>query len=312
MNTRARKRLAISLLALLLVAVAHSGQKEQQPKFGVRVNLVSLDVEVLDPVGKPVLGLEKTDFAVSENGKAMEVSNFAWLSDRPVSLAMVLDTSAISAEKLTVCKTFLRVLAHVLGRSDDLCLYTFDTRDAYLEQEFTSSRPLIMDALENIGVPAGGSGGILRELFGRTPPTGLAIDLALKKLQAASNGRKALLLVSNRFRGLGPATVDHVRQSGCTLLTLGFDNKAALLITLGGDKISRNQLMKESGGRQFSAETPDIPEVCRQIAFSLKNYYALGYLTEITDGDTKARHIDVRIPGRDVVVHFRRSFQPER
>ena len=311
MNASARRRLVYPLLALLLIPPILSAQKEQQPKFGVDVNLVSLDVEVLDQDGKPVLGLEKSDFAVRENGKPVEVSHFAWLSDRPVSLAMVLDTSAISAEKLITCKTFLRVLAHVLDRSDDLCLYSFDTRDAYLEQEFTSSRPLIMEALENIGVPSGGSGGILRELFGRTPPTGLAIDLALRKLRATSNGRKALLLISNRFRGLGPATADHVRQSGCTLLTLGFDNKAALLITLGGDKISRNQLMKESGGRQFSAETHDIPEVCRQIAYSLKNYYALGYLAEIAEGDAKTRRIDVRIPGCDYLIHFRRSFQPQ-
>ena len=303
---------AWSFLALLILPPAKPAQKDQspqQPKFNVQVNLVSLDVEVLEPTGNPVLDLTRNDFAVKEEGKPVAISHFAWQAEQPVSLAIVLDTSAISSEKLTKGKRFIVVLAHRLARTDEICLFTFDTRDAYLEQDFTASRLPIVEALENIGAPAGKSGGILNELFGGQPMTGLAIDLALKKLRARQNWKKALLLISNRFRGLGPATVEHVRASDCTLSTLEFSNKAAGAITLGGDRISKKQLMQESGGRSFSAETEDVDSVCRRIAFSLKNHYVLGYLTEAGTPEDKPRRVEVRVPGKNYIIHFRRSYQ---
>ena len=123
--------------------------------------------------------------------------------------------------------------------------------------------------------------------------------------------KRALLLVSNRFRGLGPATVEHVQKSGCTLLTLGFDNEAALWITLGGDQVSKNQLIKDSGGRRFSAETPDMSGVCRQIAYALKNYYVLGYMTDTGTEVKNPQKIEVSVPGKNYTLHYRRTFVPQ-
>jgi VWFA-related protein len=274
----------------------------------VQVHVVSLDIEVLDRLGNPVLGLTGADFVVRENGRPVEIATFSRQSDRPVSLAMVLDTSAISQDKLVAFKRFIRELGYELAATDELCLFSFDHRDVYLETDFTTRRRGLWDALDNIGVPSKGSGGLLRELFGADPPAGLGIDRALSALRKTDRGKKALLLMSNRFRGLGPATVEHIQASGSTLLTLGFGNKAALLLTMGGDRISRNQLMRESGGRQFSAETDDIRGVCRRIAYSLKNYYALTYLTEPDPKETKPRRVEIRIPGRDYAIHYRRTY----
>jgi VWFA-related protein len=299
------------MLAIATSAAMQKTQPQQPPKYNVQVNLVSLDVEVLDRSGNPVLGLDRKDFRVRENGKLIEISNFSWMGDRPVSLAMVLDTSAISSNKLVILKRFIRELASDLARSDLLCLYSFDSRDAYLETDFTPNRMLLWDALDNIGVPSGGSGGVMKELFGIDPRTGLAIDMAIHQLRTTNYGKKALLLISNRFRGLGPATVEHIQASGCTLLTLGLDNKAALLVTLGGDRISRSQLMKQSGGREFSAGTGDMEGVCRAIAYSLKNYYAVGYLTELDPAASKPRRIEVVVPGQPYKINYRRTWGTE-
>jgi VWFA-related protein len=296
----------IVLLPLLLF-----GQKDpEQPKFGVRVDVVSLDVEVLDRYDNLIQGLTRPDFIVEENGKPMEISHFALSTDGPVSLVTVLDTSALSTQQLGVCKEFLLILAHKMAHADELCLYSFNTHKAYLEQDLTTDRPLLMKALDNVGIPSKKPPGILIELFGDQPPTGLAIDLALHKLKEAHNQKKALLLISNRFRGLGPATVEHVQQSGCTLLTLAFPHKTTMLVTLGGDEISARQLMRESGGRRFSAASKDINQVCRQVVSSLKSYYSIGYMTEIKIGDKKPRKIEVRVPGRKCKVHFRRTYIP--
>lgn len=311
-------RLLFGLLVFLFpilfpIASPVSSQDEsQEPTFKARVDIVSLDVEALDDDENLIPDLTPADFAVEEDGRRMEISNFALATDRAVSLAVTLDLSALSPEQLGICKTFLMILSHKLAHSDELCFYSFDANDAYLEHDFTADRPSLMKALENIGVPSSRSGGLLRELMGKPPLAGLAIDLALSRLKTARNPKKALLVISNRFRGAGKGTVEHVQLSGCTLLTLSFPHKASKIATLGGDAMTTSQLMKESGGRRFSADVEDIDGVCRRIAGSLKNYYSIGYLTELQPDDKKPRRIRVDVPGRKCSVHFRRSYSPER
>jgi VWFA-related protein len=272
---------------------------------------VSLDVEVLDKNDNLIPGLIKEDFVIEEDGKPVNISNFSVSKDRPLSLVMVLDTSTLSTRQLSVCKRFILILAHKLAHSDELGLYSFNAKDAYLEQDLTTDRPTLMKALDNIGVPSKQSGGLLKELFSDDPRTGLAIDLSLRKLNSARNGKKALLLISNRFRGSGKATVDHIEQSGSTLLTLAFPHKSAIAVSLGGDAITTDQLLNESGGRQFSAAVQDIDDIANNVADSLKNYYSIGYLAQISAGDAKPRKIKILVPGRECKIHYRRTYIPQ-
>jgi hypothetical protein len=228
---------------------------------------------------------------------------------------------------LSKAKQFIIEIIHRLGHDDDICLYSFDNRNVYREVAFTKDRALVNAALDNIstlsnssggiikdlfgiGSNAIGSHGILHELFGSLPPSGLGVDLALRSLREGSHPKRALIFISNRFRGLGPATVEHVQNSGCTLMTLGFTNKTAIILSVG-DLINKRQFMRESGGRQFSAETNDIAGVSRSIVYSLKNYYSIGYSTKIIPGDEKPRHIKVSIPKGEYTINARRSYIPK-
>jgi VWFA-related protein len=291
--------------------MAPAQQTGTNPQFSVRVNTVSVDVDVLDDAGNSVQGLSQKDFLVKEDGRLMDITSFSLLTDRPVSLAVVLDTSSIQLEKLSLAKEYIFQMLHLFKRQDELSLVSFDSRDAHLEADMSTDRKLIINALDNIAVPSHRPSGLGIELLGPIPPAGLGIDMALQNLHKGLHPKKALLVISNRFRGLGPETVNHVRDSGCMLLTLGFNNKAAAIITAVGDGISRKQLMRESGGRRFSAETDDIPGNCRAIVSSLKNYYSLGYQTEIAAEDQKRRHIEIKIPGHKYVIYSRRSYIPQ-
>lgn len=299
--------LAAWLIAVLGYSFSWAREQKETPDFNVRVDLVSVDVEVLDQKGNPIVDLGRDDFVVKENGTAMEISNFARLSDRPVSLVIVLDTSAIPQAKLRTAKQFIFQLMHLIGREDELCMYTFDNDDAYLEQGFTRDRAKLIAALDNIGVPSGRKHTLLNDLFGTTPQTGLGIDFGLAAAQKGVNGKKALVVISDRYKGLGPATVEHVEATGCTFLTLGFSNKANAIMSLGGDGISKRQLMRASGGRAFSGDNGDIGEVSRSVAYSLKNHYHIGYLTKVP-GPAERRSIEVLVPGRDCRIYARRSY----
>jgi len=300
------------VILLFTCALTAEDQPETHPTFSVRVNMVSIDVEVLDKNGDPVLGLTESDFLVKENGREVKISNFSKWTDRPVSLAIILDTSTIKLDKLTVAKEHIFQMLHIFDRNDELSLFSFDNRNAWLEADLTHDKKHIIDALYNISVPSSrrrGDGGF-SEYMGKIPYTSLAIDKALLNIEKSNLPRKALLVISNRFRGLGPATVDHIRDSGCTLFTLGFTNKTATLATILGDRISKNQLMRDSGGRNFSAENEDIPETCRTLVSTLKNYYSIGYQAEVKSGDTKRRKIEVTIPGGKYTINARRFYTP--
>jgi VWFA-related protein len=292
---------------LLFAALATAQQPP--PKFKARVDLAVFDVEVLDRDGAPVPNLRREDFAVLENGKAREISNFAWEPDRLVSLVMILDTSGVPVQQLVSAKRFMTRLAHVLAPDDEIAVMSFDHRDAYLEMEFTRNRPSLIDVLENIEVPYSRKRTLLRELYGQTPRTGLAVDLALDQLRKGRNDKRAILLLSNRFKGLGPVTTEHVTASGATVMTVTIGDRSKLRVVLRGDPKEERDLVHETGGRRFSTDAEDTGPTCRAIARSLKNHYTLGVLVDPASGEKQRRKIEVKVPGKDYLVFSRRSYQ---
>jgi VWFA-related protein len=290
------------------LAIEIQQAQEKQPQFSVRVNLVSLDVEVLNQQGEPVPDLKRSDFAIKEDDKPREISSFAWVTGQPVSLTMILDTSALTTEKLSVAKQYITLLAHLLARDDEICLYTFDYRDAYLEQDFTRDRLDLVTALENVGVTSGKKRTFFKDQFGHEPRAALSVDLALLNSSKGKNERKALLVVSNRHKGLGKATIDHANEAGCAIFILSLSGSAAALPALETDSSDKGQLARESGGRQFVTEGQDMTRICRSIARSLKNHYTITYLTEIGGRPQGSRKIEVLIPERHFIIHARRSY----
>ncbi len=310
---------AAVLLLLAVVAPAVStpapgGQQPQEkaPQFRVGIDLVSLDVEVLNQDGEPVSGLGRLDFSVRENDKPREISSFAWVTDEPVSLTVILDTSAVTTEKLSVAKAYATLLAHLLAREDEICVYSYDYRNASLEQNFTTDRLTLIDTLENIGVTSGKKRTFFKDRFGGGPRAGLAMDLALRNSSRGRNERKALLVVSDRNKGLGVGTREHVSEADCVVFFLNLSGAAPGLPELESDASDRGLLARESGGRQFQAEGQDMRCVCRSIAYALKNHYTMTYLTEAAAQSQRLLTVDVQVPGRNYIIHVRRSYTVDR
>src|SRR6266436_6367207 len=70
-------------LALLFAATAAWAQ-QQSPPYGekVDVNLVLLDAVVTDSRGNQILGLDKDDFVVKENGVAQPIDSVDYFTNR--------------------------------------------------------------------------------------------------------------------------------------------------------------------------------------------------------------------------------------
>lgn len=297
---------------LLIVALAclyrPAYSQKRKPQFRVQVNLVSLDVEVLDSKGKPVDNLDRNDFAVKENGAEVEISNFARLSDLSLSLVVALQTTYMPQASFGVAKDAIFQLIHLLKPEDEICLYTFDQKDAYLEQAFTRDRSKLINALDNLGVPSHRSRPWrFTRSFAAPPQTGIGVDLGLEAAKKGIYRRKALLLIRDRVEGLGPGTLKHAQESGCTLIALGFTAEAKDRLTLISDQSGSERLMLGPGEARASDDNGNVTELCRTVAHLLMSRYSITYHTSLAESQG-VRQIEVLVPGHDYRVLARRSY----
>jgi VWFA-related protein len=307
------KRLITFFLILIIFPLQISyPQKNNKPQFKVLVNVVSLDVEALDRKGLPVEGLNQSDFVVKENGTPVEISNFVPLSDVSVSLVIALGTAYLPQTNLSAAKNAIAQIIHLLNPKDEISLYTFDQKDTYIEQDFTRDRLKIISALENVGVASRTKRpGRFAASFASPPQVGLGLSIGLAAAKKGAYKRKALLLIRERIDRLGPGSLEHARESGCMLITLGFSDDSKNRLSLISDQSGAAQLIIDSSVSQASEENGDVTELCRTIAHLLLSRYNIIYYTSLPE-NKDPRQIEVLIPGHDYRVLAQRSFIPSR
>lgn len=76
------KKTLITLALSVAAALPLSAQDEPRFQEKVDVNLVQLDVTVTDKKGNQILGLEKSDFVVTENGQPVEIDSLDYFTNR--------------------------------------------------------------------------------------------------------------------------------------------------------------------------------------------------------------------------------------
>jgi len=305
---RARRLSIAFLIAALVCLLEPAYTQKQNPPFRVHVNLVSLDVEVLDGKGTPIDNLDSNDFEVKENGALVEIGNFTRLSDLSLSLVVALQTSFMSQAGMGIAKDAIFQIIHLLKPEDEICLYTFDQRDAYLEQPFTRDRSRLINALDNIGVTSRSRRpGRLMRGFAVPPQVGIGVDLGLMEAKKGIYRRKALLLIRDKAESLGAGTLEHVQESGCSLIALGFSTGVKDRLKLISEQSGAEQLMLGPDEPQASDEKGNVTELCRTVAHLLASRYSITYHTPLAESQG-TRHIEVLVPGRDYRVLARRSY----
>ena len=86
-------------------------------------------------------------------------------------------------------------------------------------------------------------------------------------------------LIRERTDSLGPASLEHARESGCMLIGLGFSDDTNNRLSLVGDQSGDSQIILDSRTVQASKENGDVTELCRTIAHLLLSRYSIAYYT---------------------------------
>src|SRR5579862_8955058 len=124
------------LAALCLCAPALS----QDPVIKVNVRLVRMLVTVKDASGQLIGSLNKSDFTVYDNGVKQDIAVFDRQTEQPLSVAMMVDTSASTGiqlhYELESVSRFLKVLLSEGNPDDTVALYNFNS-DVTLRSAYT-------------------------------------------------------------------------------------------------------------------------------------------------------------------------------
>lgn len=332
--------------AIVLSTTASTSADQQAPQgqgfsFRTGVELVNVTVTVTDEYGRFVTGLRADDFEVFENGERQSISQFD--SERvPVSLGIALDTSgSMVGEKIVAAQNALnRFLFDLLGESDEVFLYRFDSRPD-LVQDWTEDRGAVSRALGRVK-PVGGTA-----MYDTLAD---AVPLA----QQGSRRKKAIVVISDGNDTSSRATSEEIRQlireTEVLVYAIGIDasgratggaaSSARTPATLpvpspfpgrqaytpppptappptaranssSSERLNTDNLRAitdDSGGRTEIIVSPqDLEPATAGIADELSRQYFLGYVSTLPK-DGRWHTIDVRVRGGNYTVRARRGF----
>jgi Ca-activated chloride channel homolog len=233
------------------------------------VSLVLINMTVTDPYDRLVTGLEKENFRVFEDGKEQEIATFS-SEDAPISIGVIFDMSGSMSDKIGRARQAAVQFLKTANPRDEFFMVSFNDR-ADLTSRFTSS----VDELQNrmMFTAAKGQTALLD-----------AIYLGLTQMRGASNGKRALLVISdggdNHSRYNERDIRNFMKEADCQLYVMGvFDAN-----DMGRTDEERygptllSELAEMSGGRVFPvADLNDLPDIASKIGMELRNQYVLGY-----------------------------------
>ncbi len=290
------------LLAFLLVfgAAAHlqppRAWAQAGPTFGGGIEIINLTVSVTDARGHYVTDLTEKDFAVFEDGVRQDLSLFTH-ENLPISLVLMIDTSASMDEKLPQAQTAAIRFVKTLRSMDLAQVKQFNDRDTVL-QDFTADQDLLIAAVKK--TQASGPTALHNALY-------VALKDLGKQKKAGELRRRAVILLSDGEDTASLVTDDQV-------LDLARKTEIAIYsISLRPNRpTDRNRLQfsqaehlltalaRETGAQvHFPNSLSELDTVYDRIAEELRTQYNLGYVSSNKRRDGKWRRIVVRTPSRD-------------
>jgi VWFA-related protein len=191
---------------------ASAAAKPLEPTFAARARSVRVPVSVLDKGGQPVMGLQQTDFRISEDGRRQDVTLFSG-ERRPLRVALALDVSGSMENKASQVEAAFKYFIDLLEPADEVLVMTFSA-DVHIVQDFTSNRDLLASALD-APEPAGGTA-----LYD-------AAYEAIKRVAAGHAESKAVVLVTDGVDTKSSTSFERLRElarrSEVPVFSIGLD-----------------------------------------------------------------------------------------
>jgi len=264
----------------------------------VNVQYVELYAATLDKqTRRPIGGLSRQDFSVSEDGKPQEILRFEQVENLPIHVEILLDTSASMADRLDAARqAALRFFQEAVTPKDRAAVVTFNDRPT-LQVKLTNDVAALAGALAGLKAERGTS------LYD-------SVIFSLFYLNGIKGQRALLLLTDGKdenSRFTFEECLDYARRAGVAIYAIGLD----LGRSEHDAKKKMEKLADETGGESFFIDSVDqLGSIYTQIQKELRSRYLITYQSTNTAPEDKFRSVDLRCSKSGVEVKTIRGYYP--
>jgi VWFA-related protein len=251
---------------------------------------------VTDAQSNFVTNLAQNDFAVYEDGIRQELSLYTH-ENLPISMVLMIDTSASMEEKLSTAQTAAVRFSKTLRPEDVAQIVAFNDRATTL-QPFTNDLGLLESAITK--TEASSSTSLHNALY-------IALKDLMRDKKAAELRRRAIVLLSDGEDTTSLVSDDQVlelaKKSEINIYAISLRPARAQdrqRQAFSQAEYLLNALTRETGGRAyFPTSVGELDSVYERIAEELRTLYSVGYVSANLRRDGKWRRIVVRVPERE-------------
>jgi Ca-activated chloride channel homolog len=277
-----------------------AGRQRRSTELRVQTDLVGILASVTDQNGRPIPDLTQDSFQLSEEGVPQKIAKFEAQTDRPLDLALMIDSSMSAFKDLRFeTEAAARFIQQVVRPNDTLAVFEFDESVTKLSN-FSDNVPRLQAAVRKI-VPGAGT-----SIYD-------AVELASDSLARMPQGRRrAIVLVTDGGETTSVAKFDDTRRAAIASGALIY----SIIIRAVNNENGRNTagehalitITDSTGGALFILEDANqINQMFNRINRELRTQYLLGYYPTPTPPPASDRHVRVQVQG-DYVVRYRKEY----
>jgi len=284
--------------------------QEPAEKLKVNVNVVSVLFNVKDKHGALIPNLTKDDFEIAEDGKTQTIKYFNAESNLPLTLGIMIDSSASQRNVLDMEKqvggAFLK---QILTDKDEAYVIGFDI-SVDLLQDFTRDVHRLQAALDKVkigtevatgGIPGMGGGPIPNQ----NPPGTLLFDavyLSAHDMLSKEVGRKAMILLTDGQDEGSKLKIKDAMEAAQKADAIVYVLLCADRGSYFGSGMMYNgefdmkKLTEATGGRVVNVgnKFDKLRDAFDQIAAELRSQYSIGYTPTNLKRDGTYRKLEIK------------------
>jgi Ca-activated chloride channel homolog len=320
-HMKVNKFLAI-VLFLGLASALVSTAPAQDPEDVIRVDsdLTSLLFTALDKDNRFITTLQESDLQLTEDGSLQKFVSFQRETDRPLSIAFLIDVSASEERTLPQEKAAARAFIETVIKSskDQAAILAF-TGSTFLEQDLTRDVLSLYRALDRVDVamPAYlGDGKAINGIASgpglrRPPPDGTTalwegVVLTVERVLAANAAkqklmpkRRAIILLTDGWDTSSRLNMQEAAKSAVSEETIIYAIGIGDSKKEGIDKFPLEQIAERTGGRAFfPKKDTDLTSAFAEIEKELRSQYLITYSSsnKLRDGSFREMRLWITNP----------------
>ena len=269
----------------------------------MQTDLVSILASVTDDKGEPVIGLTQSAFQLTEEGIAQRIVRFEPQTNRPLDLALMIDTSGSAAIELRIERDAAEhFVQEVVRPGDRLAVFSF-TSDVVQLSNFSDDAKVLEGAIHRVEMGAD---------MGTSLYDAVVLGSQSVRRQGAER-RRALVIITDAGETTSVSKFEDARRTAIASNILLYTvvvrpMKSDAGWNTAGEHAISTITDSVGGAMYYPTNLSDLGAIFDRINRELRTQYLLGYYPNPTPPPGSDRHVVVTVNTRDTVRYRKEYF----